>query len=170
MSLEEVPVPEPEIAPESEPVDAVATAPEAETPPTPIPVEFVNVVMALPSTHPILVLREIAAPYREIRIPIGLPEGTAIAFAAQQVSSPRPLTHDLFTEALTKLGQTIEVVRITALAKSTYLAELVLSGPTGAVLLECRPSDGVALALRHRPPPPITVASDVLQAMGITSA
>jgi uncharacterized protein len=134
-----------------------------------VPVQFVQVVMALPSTHPIVVLQESDAPYRELRIPIGLPEGTAIAFATEGVASPRPLTHDLFASALTKLGCRIEVVRLTGLRASTYLAELELSTPTGRLVLEARPSDALALALRERPHPPITVAKAVLQAMGITS-
>ncbi len=42
------------------------------------------------------------------------------------------------------------------------LAEVVLSGPQGQLTLECRPSDGIALALRQPLPVPITVTTDVL--------
>ena len=133
------------------------------------PVRFVRVVMALPSNHPILVLQETDSPYRELRIPIGLPEGTAIAFAEQGVVAPRPLTHDLFSQMITRLGCRIEVVRITGVRASTYLAELELSTPSGRVVIESRPSDALALALRERPHPPITVSKAVLQSMGITS-
>jgi len=138
--------------------------------PSAVPVRFVSVVMALPSTHPIVVLAEVDEPWRELRIPVGLPEGAAIAYADQGVESPRPLTHDLFTTALERLGARIEVVRITGLRASTYLAELECSSPSGRIVLDARPSDALALALRSRPRPPITVATEVLQSMGITSA
>lgn len=134
-----------------------------------VPLAFVEVVMALPSTHPIVILRETDPPHRELRIPIGLPEGTAIAYAAQAVTTPRPMTHDLFLSALQRLGAHLEVVRITAVRGSTYLAELVCSTPSGQLVLECRPSDALALALRQRPRPAITAASEVLDEMGIGS-
>jgi uncharacterized protein len=134
-----------------------------------VPVGFVEVVVALPSTHPIVVLEELDAPRRQLRIPVGLPEGSAIAYAQRQVRTPRPLTHELFATVLERLDQTIEVLRITGLDASTYLAELVLSGPTGMRVLSCRPSDGIALVLRQRPIPPITAARSVLEKMGGTS-
>ena len=130
-------------------------------------VRLVEVFVALPSTHPIVVLEETEAPHRQLRIPVGLPEGSAIAYALEQVSTPRPLTHELFAAVLASMGATIEVLRITGAVASTYLAELVVSSASGLRVFSCRPSDGIALVLRQRPRPPITAAREVLEKMGI---
>jgi hypothetical protein len=124
-----------------------------------IPLRFVDVVMVLPSTHPVVILEELSEPWRELRIPIGSPEGIAIAYAARKIDTPRPLTHVLFTSALESCGATLEVLRITGVKDNAFEAEIVLSGPTGIRTLACRPSDGIALALRQRLEVPISANS-----------
>jgi bifunctional DNase/RNase len=131
-----------------------------------IPVRFVDVVMVLPSTHPVIILEELSAPWRELRIPIGSPEGIAIAYAARKIDTPRPLTHELFTSTLEAYGVTLEVVRITEADNNAYAAEISFSGPAGVRSLACRPSDGIALALRQRLEVPITAAESVLDQAG----
>lgn len=80
---------------------------------------------------------------------IGMGEATAIAKELQQVQLPRPLTHDLFRDALRGLGATVLRVEITALRETTYYAELVVRDAAGRELrLDSRPSDGIALAVR----------------------
>ena len=136
-----------------------------ESPPEPeafSPVEILDVQIVLPESHARLILGEIDDPRRVLTIPIGIPDATAIAFAREGVATPRPLTHDLFLSALQALGVVIETVRITGLAGRTFFAELVLSGSTGPKVLDCRPSDAIALALRQELPVPITVATEVL--------
>jgi len=123
---------------------------------------FVDVVLVLPSTHPVVVLQEQDLPYRELRIPIGGPEGIAIGYAARQVATPRPLTHELMTQLLERFSLTLDVVRITGLTGGMFTAEIAVSGPTGARTIDCRPSDAIALALRQRLPVPIMADPDVL--------
>jgi uncharacterized protein len=123
---------------------------------------FVDIVLVLPSTHPVVVLQEADMPYRELRIPIGGPEGIAIGYAARQVATPRPLTHELMTDLLTKFNLSLDVVRITGLSGGMFTAELAVSGPGGQRLLDCRPSDAIALALRQRIAVPIMADPDVL--------
>jgi len=131
--------------------------------PTPyVPLEYVGVVMALPATNPTLVLREIAGLHRELHIPIALADGVAIAHAAQGIITPRPLTHELFSDVLAAFGLTLETVRITQVVGTSFSAELVLTGSGGMKVLDCRVSDGVCLALRQNLPVPVTADSLVL--------
>ncbi len=99
---------------------------------------------------------------RQLPIWIGSPEAAAIALAQQGVVPTRPLTHDLIRDVLTALGAPLERVEITALVEGVFHADLVLAG---GQRVSCRPSDGVAVALRARVP--ILVADEVLDSAGI---
>jgi bifunctional DNase/RNase len=131
-----------------------------------IPVEFIDVELTLPSTHPLVILEEIDPPHRQLRIPIGIAEGSAIAYAARKIATPRPLTHEFATSILESLDVVLETVRITESVGNAYSAEAVFSSPLGLRTIPCRPSDGVCLALRQRSLPPIAVAAVVLEEMG----
>jgi hypothetical protein len=127
---------------------------------------YVDVVLLLPATYPVVVLQEADPPYRELRIPVGGAEGIAIGYAARGLETPRPLTHELFTRVLEEFGMTLDVVRITAVRGTAFDAEMVISGRAGARLIDCRPSDAIALALRQQVPVPIMAASAVLEVAG----
>ena len=127
---------------------------------------FVDVVLLLPATHPVVVLQEADAPFRELRIPVGGAEGIAISYAARGLATPRPLTHELFTHVLEEFGMTLDVVRITEVRGTAFTAEIVISGRLGMRLIDCRPSDAIALALRHGLPVPIMVDPTVLAIAG----
>lgn len=142
---------------------------EDEGPPAMCQVIFVDVVLVLPSTHPVIVLQEADAPYRELRIPIGGAEGVAIGYAARQVTTPRPLTHELVARLLESFDLNLDAVQITRVEGANFVAELVLSSPTGVRSVDCRPSDGIAIALRQRIPVPIMVAPAVLEQASIGS-
>jgi len=128
---------------------------------------FVDVVLMLPATHPVVVLQEADSPFRELRIPVGGAEGIAIGYAARGIATPRPLTHELFARVLEQFGMNIDVVRITDVSGSAFTAEMVVSGPQGVREIDCRPSDAIALALRQRLPVPI-VASPMVMAIAGT--
>lgn len=127
---------------------------------------YVDVVLLLPATYPVVVLQEADPPFRELRIPVGGAEGIAIGYAARGLETPRPLTHELFTRVLEEFGMTLDVVRITAVRGTAFDAEMVISGRAGARLIDCRPSDAIALALRQQVPVPIMAASEVLESAG----
>lgn len=131
-----------------------------------VPVEVVDVVVTLPNPNPVLVLRTTDPPERTFAIPIGPAEGVSIANALRNVATPKPLTHELFTETLIALGASVAVARITAVDGGAFYAEIVVSGSHGQQTVACRPSDAVAMALRQRPPAPIVTASAVLEAVG----
>lgn len=110
--------------------------------------DVVGVRLEMPSNQPIVLLRESGAD-RYLPIWIGAPEATAIAFAQQGLTPPRPLTHDLMKEILASAGISLESVRITELVDGIFYAELLLSSGRS---VSARPSDAIALALRTGSP------------------
>ena len=113
-----------------------------------IELELVAVRVELPSNTPVVVLRELQGRQRQLSIFVGGPEATAIAFALEQVETPRPLTHDLFCDVLDELSASLERVVITELRDTTYFAELHLESAGESRQVSARPSDAVALAVR----------------------
>ncbi len=130
-----------------------------------VEVRLYAVRVDLQSSNPVVILEETEGAHRSLPIFVGAPEATAIAFALQGVEVPRPMTHDLLASLLETLGATLERVVITALEETTYLAELVVQAGQVTHTVSCRPSDGVALALRTRSP--LYVADDVMDSEGI---
>lgn len=163
---------EPEAAAAPEPVAEPETAPEAEpwSVPEPTPVfrvmDVVEVIVALPSPYPTVTLREAEPPYRTLTIPVGLPEGTALAHALYKVATPRPLTHELMVEVLQRLNTDLAAVRLVGRFSGTYVAELDLVGIHGHEVVSCRPTDGLTLALRQGVPSPILADERLLSTEG----
>lgn len=124
--------------------------------------DVIGVRLEMPSNQPIVLLRESGAD-RYLPIWIGAPEATAIAFAQQGLTPPRPLTHDLIKDLLSAAGVTLESVKITALRDGVFYADLVLS--SGAQV-SARPSDAIALALRTGSP--IFGEDALLEEVGVT--
>jgi bifunctional DNase/RNase len=124
-------------------------------------VEVVGIRIDDGASSPVLVLKELSTQGRVIEIWIGAVEAGAIAMAQQEVQTPRPLTHDLMANLLTALNVSLVSVRINELSEGIYLAELVLGDGSR---VECRPSDGVALAIRTDAP--ILVAEEVFEKAG----
>ena len=99
---------------------------------------------------------------RYLPIWIGAVEATAIAFAQQGVTPPRPLTHDLLKDVLEATGNALEEVRITDVKDGVFFATLVLTSGTE---VSARPSDSIALALRTGAR--IVCSEDVLDEAGL---
>jgi bifunctional DNase/RNase len=119
---------------------------------------FVGGLVIDPATQaPIVVLKDETG---GITLPIwiGIPEATSIASAIKQVAMSRPLTHDLFFDLLLEVGVTVQRVVITELRESTYYAELVLGQGDRVMVLDARPSDAIAMALRASAPIYVTQA------------
>jgi bifunctional DNase/RNase len=129
---------------------------------------FVGGLVLDPATQaPIVVLKDESG---QVTLPIwiGIAEATSIASAIKQVSMARPLTHDLFYELLLELGITVQRIVITELKDSTYFAELILGQGDRVLVLDARPSDAIAMALRATAP--IYVAQAVLDQARIAFA
>lgn len=110
---------------------------------------------------PLVVLQEMDG-QEVLPIWIGAMEAMAISLALSGSALPRPLTHDLLLNTLHALGAQLESVDIVDLREGTYIADiLVRHGPT-LHRLDCRPSDGIALALRAKAP--LRITPEVLRA------
>ena len=111
-------------------------------------VRISGVRVEMPANVPVMFLTETEGAGRTLPIYIGDSEASAILFALEGRVPGRPLTHDLFRDALIALGATLERVAIVALRDQTYFAELHLRVGSEAVIVSARPSDAVALAVR----------------------
>lgn len=129
-----------------------------------VPVDLVGVRIELPSNTPIVLLREHGGD-RYLPIWIGAGEATAIALALEGVEPQRPLTHDLLSTVVTRLGAEVSRVVITQLRDGIYYADLVLIRDGAEVVVSARPSDAIALAARVEAP--ITVLPGVLEEAGV---
>jgi bifunctional DNase/RNase len=87
---------------------------------------------------------------RILPIWIGPMEAQAIAIRLSGYPSPRPMTHDLIFSVIKTLGLTVKKVVITDIVENTYYSSLHLTDPDGKNprLIDARPSDAVALAVR----------------------
>lgn len=83
---------------------------------------------------------------------IGKPEADSIALALGKVATPRPLTHDLVKNIVDGLGMRITRIVITEIIDNTYYALIHLSDGKKETLIDSRPSDAVAVALRSQVP------------------
>src|SRR4051794_35898449 len=129
-----------------------------------VEMELVGVRIEMPSSSPIALLREVGGARRVLPIFIGAPEATAIAFALEEVVTPRPMTHDLIREVLDDLGVSVEKITVTQLQEGTFFAELELNARDGVHTISSRPSDAIALAARTGSP--IYAAEQVLDEAG----
>jgi uncharacterized protein len=133
-----------------------------------VPVTLRAVRVDLQSNTPVLLLQETGGEGRTLPIFIGNPEATAIAYALQGVTLPRPLTHDLMRDMLGALEISLERVIITELRASTYFAELHLRRGDERTVVSSRPSDAVAVAVRTEAP--LFVQDELMEAEGIILA
>ena len=125
-------------------------------------------LMMDPATNmPIVVLKD---PASDAVMPIwvGIFEANAIAIELEKVSAPRPMTHDLTRNLIHYLNGRLERVVITEIRDDTFFAVLWLRHGEEPVMVDARPSDAIALALRFDCP--IFVAEQVMQSARITAA
>jgi len=108
---------------------------------------------------PIVILRDTTGD-RVLPIWVGPAEANAIALQIENVAAPRPMTHDLLRDLIAALGVVLSRVIIADLKGSTYYAYLELRQGKELVLVDARPSDALAIALRARAP--VFVHSKVL--------
>ena len=99
------------------------------------------------SSTPLLLLEEVSG-NRVLHIFIGAPEATAIAYALQQIETPRPMSHDLLGNVIEALGGRLFSVEVTGLVDNTYFASLRILNDGVETLVSARPSDAIAVALR----------------------
>jgi len=113
---------------------------------------------------PIVILKDTE---NKLNLPIwiGLLEATAMATEIEGIKMARPMTHDLLRNILGEVGCAVESVEITDLKENTYYALVYLSLGGRQVVIDSRPSDAIAIALRTKSP--IFVAKTVLEASSV---
>lgn len=82
----------------------------------------------------------------------GRSEAESINRGLQEVAFPRPMTHDLFVNTVKELGGKIVELVVSALKENTFYGTLVIRLGQGRYEIDCRPSDGLAIALRADAP------------------
>jgi len=125
-----------------------------------------EVSLDLPSQFPAVTLVESEPPGRVLVFPVGLPEGTALAQALRRMEGRRPMTHELFAQVLQRARIDVVAVRLVGRQDGNLVADLDLMTPGGREVLDCRPSDGIVLALRMAVPAPILVDERLLEEPG----
>ncbi len=103
------------------------------------------------TSAPIVLLRDEAGT-RMLPIWIGVFEANAIALQVENVAPPRPMTHDLLKQVIGDLRGHVERVVVTDLREGTFYAMIHLRVDEHLVLVDSRPSDAIALALRAKAP------------------
>ena len=94
---------------------------------------------------------------------IGVSEAHSIILALNGWEAERPLSHDVMVQIMLECGATLEKVVIDRLEKDVFFARLFLMTSEGRTVLDCRPSDAVALALRRKTP--IFMAEAILESI-----
>jgi uncharacterized protein len=108
---------------------------------------------------PIIILKDVNG---EAMLPIwvGAFEANAIALEIEKLPSQRPMTHDLIKNILLEFGATVRRIIITDLIENTFYAAIELLKDGDVIVIDSRPSDAIALAMRVDCP--IYVSEDVI--------
>lgn len=134
---------------------------------THVPMSVKGLMLDPISNSPIVVLKD---EEDKIFLPIwvGIFEANAIALRLENVATPRPMTHDLLRSVLQELEAEVTRIEISDLRDSTFYASVHLKAGERVLLIDARPSDAIALALRTDAP--IFVAQQVLDQAQTISA
>lgn len=102
---------------------------------------------------PIIVLRD-GDGQRILPIWVGVFEANAIALQIENVQTPRPMTHDLLKNLIDDLNAHVERIVVCDLRDNTFYAAIHVSTSSSSArhVVDARPSDAIALALRTGSP------------------
>ncbi|MFA5059587.1 MAG: bifunctional nuclease family protein [Candidatus Omnitrophota bacterium] len=133
-----------------------------------IQVELSKIIIDEKRQDQIIVLREKEGT-RQFPIVIGFLEASSIKMKLSGLQVPRPMTHDLLIALIEGLDAKLEKLVVDKLIDNTFHAKLILKVADGkSKTVDCRPSDGVALAVRANAP--IFVEEEVLKKASIFKA
>jgi len=100
---------------------------------------------------PIVILRDKEGG-RTLPIWVGIFEANAIALQIENISTPRPMTHDLLRNVIQDLHASVQKIVVCDLQENTFYALIYLTLNGDTLAIDARPSDAIALALRTRAP------------------
>lgn len=132
-----------------------------------VPVELNKIVISETGGTQVIVLREQKG-QRLVPIWIGMPEALAIHRKVQGEAPPRPMTHDLLVDVIEKLGGKVSKIIIDQFVSTptggTFHAKIAVQQGNDVVMVDARPSDAVALAIRVDAP--IFIEESILKEEG----
>ncbi len=109
-------------------------------------------LMVDPITNmPIIILRDKEG-QKVLPIWVGIFEANAIALQIENISTPRPMTHDLLRNVIQDLNARVEKIVVCDLKDNTFFALIYVATTGETVAIDARPSDAIALALRTKAP------------------
>jgi uncharacterized protein len=109
-------------------------------------------LMVDPVTNmPIIILRDKEGD-RVLPIWVGIFEANAIALQIENVSTPRPMTHDLLRNVIQDLHAAVQKIVVSDLKENTFYALIYMKVNGESMAVDARPSDAIALALRTQAP------------------
>ncbi len=100
---------------------------------------------------PVVILRD-ADEKNFLPIWVGVFEANAIALQMEGITTPRPMTHDLLRNVIRQIEGDVVRVVINNLKENTFYAQIHLKVAGRELLIDSRPSDAIALALRSSAP------------------
>ncbi len=112
-----------------------------------IEVKLMGLVLDPVSKMPVMLLKPDRFE-KIIPIWIGISEANSITIELEKITSPRPMTHDLLNSLIIDLEYRVDKVIINEILNNTYYAELHIGNGINSKILDCRPSDAVAIALK----------------------
>lgn len=105
---------------------------------------------------------------KRIPVIIGAPEAQAIALSLENITPPRPMTHDLFVSFANAFGVELKEVFIYNFEDGIFSAEMTFSDGEQTISLDARTSDAIAIAIRTATP--IYTTPAILETTGIEIA
>ena len=124
-----------------------------------IEMKVMGIALDTRSGSPIVVLHDLDN-RRALPIWIGSAEASAIIRKIEKLSVTRPMTHDLVVDIVKKTGFSVSKIEINDVEKETYYATIYLTNNEKEVVIDARPSDAIAVAMRAEAP--IYVTANVL--------
>lgn len=103
------------------------------------------------SKMPIVVLEDLKSD-RMLPIWIGVFEANAIALRIENITTPRPMTHDLLKNILDELKIKVEKIVVNDVRDNTFYAMIHCRYKDQIISIDSRPSDAIALVLRTEAP------------------
>lgn len=122
-----------------------------------VEVQVKGIVLDPKANNPVVVLVDLTGE-RALPIWIGVFEAEAITRGLEDRVTLRPMTHDLMKQILDTFQVSLNRVVIHELKGNTYYANLYLNVDGEEVVVDSRPSDAIALAVRIRAPIYVTEA------------
>lgn len=120
-------------------------------PPTLLELHVKNVIYLHETRSPVVILVD-KDEKQFLPIWIGLSEAQAIAMELGEYKPPRPMTHDLMRDLIREMDGEVQKLVITEIRENTYYGNLTVQIRGKSKEIDCRPSDGIALALRVKAP------------------